>query len=106
MVRSSIDISVELDLARNGAGPLEERDRQRILAYLAHPTEERWDDIAHIIVNGEAVQGSTIWQAVCQVDLTFPRRGRTTDTAGNIVEEWERIPEPALVARALRFATH
>jgi hypothetical protein len=103
---SKMDVTLELGLARNACGPLSPEIRRRIVRYLARPTEPHWNDIAGIIVNWEAHGCSTIWQAVCQVDPIFPRQGRTMDGLGRIIHPWERIPEPGLVARALRFATH
>lgn len=103
---ADLDVNLELDLAHNALGRLPERVRQRIKRFLAHPTEPRWDDVSSIIVNWDAAECSTIWQAVVQVDPTFPRTGRRTDQHGRIAERWSRIPTPELVVKALRFATH
>ncbi len=103
---TDLDVSTELDLARNAFGPLPEKVRRRIRRYLAGPTEPRWDDVSSIIVNWQSADCHTLWQAVLAVDPTFPRVGRRTDQHGRILEHWARIPEPKLVVEALRFATH
>jgi hypothetical protein len=48
----------------------------------------------------------TLWQAVIEVDPTFPKRGRSTDNDNKVIKEWTRIPDRKLLERAIRFATH
>ena len=43
----------------------------------------------------------TIWQSVIDLDQHF-QPGRRTDSYGNILREWERIPEPLLVLQAIK----
>ncbi|MCK2000341.1 hypothetical protein MZM54_02920 [[Brevibacterium] frigoritolerans] len=74
------------------------KSAQRIQAYLDEPSFDRWEDIHSIIVNG----WTTVRQAVVDQDPTFPRTGRGEDITGKIVKEWERIPEPMLVLRAIK----
>ena len=70
--------------------------------YIKTPTCDGWDDIKGIIICSDS---TTIWQAVLTVDRTFPRTGRREDEKGNIIKEWERIPEPLLVLQAIRNVT-
>jgi|BioPla2DNA2_1021312.scaffolds.fasta_scaffold19648_6 hypothetical protein len=48
---------------------------------------------------------TTIWQAMVAYDPTFPNKGRTTDTEGNVIKEWERIPTPFEVLKAIKEFT-
>jgi hypothetical protein len=45
--------------------------------------------------------GTTIWEAVLELDPTFPRQGRTTDMDGRIIKDWERIPSQLQVMQAI-----
>lgn len=71
---------------------------KRVQAYLNEPTADRWDDISGILVDGH----STIWQLLIELDSTFPKSGRTKDVMHKVVEEWERIPTPLEVLRAIK----
>lgn len=74
-------------------------NEERIKDYLRNPTPGNWSDISGIIVAG----GKTIWQSVCTTDPTFPRSGRMYDfETGKVVREWDRIPDPVLVIRAIK----
>ena len=93
-----------LERCENMFGKMSPMQQREIKKYIKNPTFDQWDEIAHYIVN-PAGQITTIWQAVLTVDSTFPNRGRTTDIGGNIIREWERIPEPFTVLQAIRYAT-
>jgi predicted nucleotidyltransferase len=95
------DLGPALDKARNMFGPLSPEIRKRILNFLQNPTTDSWDDIQSIIISGFG----TIWQAMIQIDPSFPRSGRRTDQAGNVVQDWERIPTPEQVLLVLQKNT-
>jgi hypothetical protein len=98
------DIELELDLARNLFGRLDEEMRERVRAVAVNPTVETWQDAYSVIVGSD--RWLTLWRAVLAVDPSFPRVGRSTDQQGNVVKEWARIPSQELLLRALRYATH
>ncbi len=82
--------------------PLEDEAKQRIYDYLEKPTAANWSDISGLHVNGRLL---TLWQAVRKVDPTFPATGRRYEAGtGRIVKEWERIPHPDLVLKAIDYA--
>lgn len=76
--------------------------QNKIKDYIENPSFDKWDEIAGIVIAGYPTE--TIWQCICSLDPTFPKRGRATDLEGNTVREWERIPHPFLVRRALKLA--
>lgn len=80
---------------------LSEDVKRRIRAYLENPTYEGWDDIQGIVIRPRGTV-ATIWQSICAIDPTFPRIGRRTDDKGDVIQEWERIPDPVLVMRAIK----
>lgn len=71
---------------------------KRVQAYLNKPSVERWNDICGMLVDGE----TTIWGLLIDIDPSFPKSGRTKDVTGLIVEEWERIPTPLEILRAIK----
>lgn len=82
--------------------PLDDDVKRRIYEYLEKPNAANWSDISGIHVNGRML---TLWQAVRQADPTFPARGRTYEApTGRVTREWERIPHPDLVLRAIQHA--
>ncbi len=83
-------------------GPVTDDTMAQVNAYLDNPTTDGWDDISGIIVGKFPTE--TIWQCVVALDPDFPRRGRATDEKGNMVREWERIPHPFTVRKALKLA--
>lgn len=89
-----------LQFATNMNGRLSEEIIKRIEKFLKRPSFNAWDDIHGIIIGGEA-RTRTIWQALLQIDPTFPRRGRSEDMKGRVIKEWERIPTPQDVIEAI-----
>jgi hypothetical protein len=82
--------------------PLDDDAKRRIYEYLEKPNATKWSDISGIHVNGRML---TLWQAVRQVDPTFPATGRAYEMeTGRVTKEWERIPHPDLVLRAIQYA--
>lgn len=78
--------------------------KKEIRKYINDPTLEQWDKIAHYIINPVG-QMWTVWNAVLEVDPTFPKEGRATDLQGNVVREWRRIPEPFIVLKGIKYVT-
>lgn len=70
--------------------------RARVLSYLRNPTPAAWDEIAGMIVQRP---NTSLWKAVIAVDPTFPR---SAGTAGPPADRWRRIPDAALIERALQ----
>jgi hypothetical protein len=87
--------------ARNSE-PLDDEAKRDIYDYLAEPRAAGWSNISGIMVNNSML---TLWQAVRQVDPTFPATGRRYEVeTGRVMQEWERIPHPNLVLRAIQHA--
>jgi hypothetical protein len=84
----------------NVFGKLPPTIQKRIKKYLQNPTPDNWNDIYCLIINGQTLE--TIWKAVIKADPTFPKTGRRTDINNNVISEWERVPEPFLVIRAIQ----
>jgi hypothetical protein len=81
---------------------LDDEVKQRIYDYLEKPTAANWSDISGIHVNNRLL---TLWQAVRKVDPTFPATGRRYEAGtGRVVKEWERIPDPDMVLKAIVYA--
>ena len=89
-----------IDLCKNMRGDLSPDLKKEIKKYIVTPSVEQWDKVAHIIVDPSGV--TTLWNAVIAVDPSFPTRGRVTDHEGRLLKDWERIPEPILVLRAIK----
>ena len=99
-------IDLELGLASNMLGQITGEVRLRLKAVVENPTEENWDDTHGIILNKRSMRCGTLWQAVLAVDPTFPQVGPTTDEKGRRLSGWRRVPDRALLIRAIKFATH
>jgi len=93
---------VDLSLARNLLGPLDPDLRRRVELVIECPCIEHWEDAHGILLAGF----TSLWNAVRQVDPTFPAVGRTTTTAGDVVKEWERVPDRETLVQAINWATH
>lgn len=93
-----------LDGCKNMFGEMSPKMKKEIRKYIADPNFEQWDEIAHYTIN-PAGKMFTVWNAVLEVDPSFPRTGRVADCDDNMIKEWERIPEPFLVLQAIRFVT-
>jgi hypothetical protein len=76
--------------------------QERIMRFLSDPSYDSWDDIAHIII---APDGCTVWQAISRLNPTFPAHGRSFDFEGKIIREWEEIPLPIDVVRAIKYCS-
>lgn len=102
-----MSVALELNLARNLFGPIKIEYRRKIIHYLNRPTTDGWSDIASIIINfNGGPMETTLWQGVCSADPSFPKTGRITNINDKIVKEWERIPSPKLVTKAMFYLTH
>jgi len=99
-----ITIINELNLATNCFGRLSVDCRRSIIHYIQNSTPENWSKIAGIIINGHI--WLTIWQAVIEVDPTFPRIGRSVDLTGSVIREWSVIPSLEILKKALFYGTH
>ena len=84
-----------LDETTNMRGQLTGEARERLIAVLADPNQETWEEAHSLILNGE--RHVTLWQAVVWVDPSFPK----SRPCGS---EWERVPDYDTVARAIRYA--
>jgi hypothetical protein len=84
----------------NMLGPIGQDVGTRILALLRDPNINTWEDAHCILIQSNL----TIWQAVIAVDSTFPKTGRTTNTAGDTLEEWARVPDQVTLVRAVKYA--
>jgi hypothetical protein len=106
---------IDLNAASNMLGPLPGEVRARLMAAIANPCEETWDDAHTIILSWpERGMGVTLWQAVIAVDPSFPRTGPVTRWADDNselgghsepVSGWERIPDAELILAAINYAT-
>lgn len=88
-----------LAFATNAFGVIKPDIKRRIEKFINNPTVAGWDDIFCIIIKGERL--ITIWQAVIEMDNTFPKVGRCEDMKGNVVEDWRKIPTPQQVIKAI-----
>jgi hypothetical protein len=84
-------------------GKISPQTERRIKKYINNPNYDNWDDIQSIIIKPEGM--TTIWQAMIKSDPTFPKKGRSEDFEGNIIKEWERIPMPLELLRAIKEET-
>jgi hypothetical protein len=92
-------ISPQLD---NAFGPLKPEIRKRLVQ--VHKNPRRFWDRDHGIILRWSLRSLTLWQAILEVDPTFPRTGPTSNAAGRVITSWARYPTPELVERALLFA--
>lgn len=83
-----------LDMANNLRGVLTGEARERLIAVLANPTQETWDDAYALIIDQENFL--TLWRAVLAVDPSFP--GSKKDGP------WERVPDYDTLWRAVQYA--
>ena len=92
-----------LQFATSMTGHVKPEIIKRVQRYLKRPTFENWDDISGIIIDGRG-RMKTIWNAVIEAYPFFPRRGRRTNLAGDVLQEWEQKPEPAELIHAINKA--
>lgn len=93
-----------LQNCENMFGKISPRIEKRIKNYINKPSFDNWEDIKGLIINPEGKM-TTIWNAIIEVDSSFPSKGRTEDMEGNIIEEWERIPTELQILQAIKKAT-
>jgi hypothetical protein len=92
-----------LENCRNMFGdPLSHSIKKRIKRFLANPCADTWDDIHGVIIKPI---GTTIWNAVLEMNPDFPRTGRAVDLNGNIIRKWTQIPTPFQVLLAIKRST-
>lgn len=94
----------DLLMARNALGSFTPECRDRLQAVIDSPNENTWDDAYSIILNSG--EWTTLWQAVCAVDPTFPKRGKQTDVKGRVIQGWSRVPDRPTLRQAIAYATH
>lgn len=99
-----MDVAPEMTMLNNMLGPLTPVDRVGLQALVDNPTLDGWDTWAHKIIKTKPTL--TLWQAVCIVDPTFPRKGRIEDVNGNLLHNWARIPTTQVLVEALRYAAY
>ena len=102
-----VGLELDLSLARNVTGPLDDEIKARLRAVLENPTEETWG-AAHSLVIG-ADRWMTLWQAVCEMDPSYSGIGPVIKTEGGKETarmQWRRIPDAGILLRAIRYATH
>jgi hypothetical protein len=106
ILEHAMSIELELGRATNMFGPLSIDIKNRLRAYFAEPSEERWDTVSGICVGGHM----TVWQAWLATDPTAPRTGpasRMPEGGGPSVRVsgWSRWPNRIEFHRALAHAT-
>lgn len=79
---------------------IQEKCRSALVRYLNNPTPtvDDWNEIHGILLYPRG-RVSTVWQAVCQIDNRFQKNVRFHAKNGF---EWERVPDPMMVARAIK----
>ncbi len=95
-------MQLDLSLASNLHGKLNAPIQDRLHRYFNNPTEEAWEDVHGIILNQESMM--TVWQAMLELDPSFPRRGPSEELDGAQVRGWERIPTADEFSQAINFA--
>jgi len=75
----------------------------KIESYLKEPGPEAWDKI-HRFALVRTPEYINLWMAVCHIDPNFTRLGRITDDFGLIWLEWQTIPSPETLIKALFWA--
>lgn len=88
-----------LSEARSMVGPLNEEYREGILLAAEHPCQMTWSAVNGAVVSG--MGGGTLWNAVLEVDPTFPRSARRNEVNESV---WERVPSGSLILEALQVA--
>lgn len=97
-----MNITQLLDECRNHSGPLPPDMRQRLIEVINKPSIATWEAAHGIIIRTNPTL--TLWQAWIAIDPQAPRVGRRTDFEGNLLQEWQRIPDALSILRALKYA--
>jgi len=84
-------------------GKISIQTERRIKKYINNPNCDNWDDIQGIIIKSEGM--TTMWQSIIKSNSSFPKSGRSEDLEGNIIKEWEQIPTPLELLRAIKEST-
>lgn len=92
--------TVSIEFAFNMFGSLDWPLKSALYNYLEFPTEEHWNEIYSTIISPRGKM-TTIWQAVLEIDPTFPKRA-SHDEHDNV--QWEKIPSPIVVRKAIQNA--
>ena len=92
-----------LNKCENLHGAIRPQTKEKIIRFLSEPTTENWDNIAGIIIKRTGMK--SIKEAMRAYDPTFPDGGRVRDAKGNIVKDWERIPTPSELLKAIEEYT-
>lgn len=92
-----------LQYARNFSGRLSDETIQRLIRLVRRPNVDNWEDAHGITLRVKP--HLTLWQAVMAIDPSFPNHGRSTEPGTErILREWERLPIPKTVVKAIEFA--
>jgi hypothetical protein len=72
----------------NGFGYLSSECEKKLRKFIENPTPENWDKAYCIIIDKKSFK--TLWEAVTEVDETFPRVTNSIDFPPN--KKWKKIP--------------
>lgn len=86
-----------IEFTRNYVGMLPEWLKSALYNYLEFPNQENWNEIYSYVIHPKG-KTTTVWQAVLDIDPTFPQNV-SKDSSDNA--RWERIPSPELVQKAI-----
>ena len=92
--------TVYFELADNMLGKLKPEVIKRINKFLRNPTTAGWEDI-HCIIIDNTGRMKTIWNAVIDILPFFPNWGRKTNDKGEVIRDWEQVPTPEEVIKAI-----
>lgn len=104
MRTAQTNIDLELGMARNMFGRITPEYGRRIQAVVDNPCEETWDEANGVIVGSDGWM--TLWQAVCECDSSYANIGLSYNVDKVKMPKWAKIPDRALLVKALEFATH
>lgn len=85
-----------VELAFNYVGLLKSYLKSALYNYMEFPTNDNWNEIYSMMVTPK----HTVWQAVLELDSTFPARIPVSAKDPDNLQ-WERIPSVVLVNMAI-----